>query len=121
MTVCPPKSAPRTGARWGAAASLAVLVATFVPTGLGCYVEEVPPPAYADGYEPQYYDGYVVYYDEGGRPFYYVNGAAVWVPSTSPFYAGYVNHWRLHGEGYRHWYVHHGYRYRGYRGSVHHR
>ena len=81
-----------------------------------CYVEPLPPPAYADGYQPQFYDGYVVYYDDVGRPFYHVDGVAVWVPATSPLYIGLVNHWRAYRPAYGRWYANHGYRYRDYHG-----
>jgi hypothetical protein len=103
--------------------ALAALMAGFVPLGSACYVEEdVPPPAYAEGYQPQFYDGYVVYYDDVGRPYYYNNGAVFWVPATSPLYIGYVNHWHAYGPAYRSWYGHYGYRYRGYRaGGRYHR
>jgi hypothetical protein len=83
----------------------------------GCYVEEGPPPAMAYGYAPQYYDGYVVYFDGAGRPFYHVGGAVVWVPATSPYYAGLVGHWRAYGPAYGRWFGHYGYRYRSYRGG----
>lgn len=96
--------------------SLGALIAGLAMIGgSGCYVEEAPPPAYADGYQPQYYDGYVVYYDGVGRPYYYANGAVVWVPPTSPFYLGLVNHWRYNRGAYYRWYGNRGYRYRGYR------
>jgi hypothetical protein len=95
---------------------LASVVAGLAAASSACYVEdEGPPPAYAEGYEPMYYDGYVVYYDDVGRPYYYVNGAVLWVPPTSPVYVGLVNHWHMYGPAYRHWYAYHGYRYRGYR------
>ena len=93
------------------AATLAVVAA-----GSACYVEEVPPPVYAYGYEPAYYDGYVVYYDDVGRPYYYADGAAVWIGPGVPEYPRLVAHWRAYGPAYHHWYVHDGYRYRGYRG-----
>lgn len=99
--------------------AFSALIAGLASVGTGCYVEEGPPPpepVYAEGYAPQYYDGYVVYYDDVGRPYYYVNGAVVWVAPTSPFYAGYVHHYRVYGPAYHHWYVNHGYRYRAYRG-----
>ena len=67
------------------------------------------------GYEPQYYDGYMVYYDDVGRPFYYANGVRVFVSTGSPYYAGYVAHWRAQRPAYTRWYAHQGYRYRGYR------
>ena len=93
---------------------LCTLMAALVPASTGCYVEAAPP-VYAEGYEPQYYDGHVVYYDGVGRPYYYAEGAVVWVAPSSPFYFGLVHHWRIHGPAYRHWYAHGGYRYRGYR------
>ncbi len=99
---------------------MAVLAATACSFGTGCYVEdESPPPAYVAEYEPMYYDGYVVYYDDVGRPYYYVDGAVVWVPPTSPLYIGLVHHWRVYGPAYHRWYAHYGYRYHGYRGSYH--
>jgi hypothetical protein len=81
----------------------------------GCVVEG-PPPAYAEGYEPVYYDGYVVYYDGYGRPYYYANGAVLWVPPTAAVYPGLVAHWHTYGPAYSRWYARGGYRYRGYRG-----
>ena len=108
------------GRRW-----LAIWLATLAGAGLsaallgaGCYAEPVgtiPPPEYAYGYAPTYYDGYVVNYDDAGRPFYYVNGAVVWVPATAPAYPGLVAHWRAHGPAYREWHAHVGPTYRGYR------
>ena len=95
---------------------LFVLLALLLPTGSGCYVEAVPGPAYAEGYQPMFYDGYLVYYDDVGRPFYYVNGSVAWVPPTSPFYVGLVEHWRVHGPAYGRWHARYGARYRGYRG-----
>jgi hypothetical protein len=94
--------------------ALAVLVAGCAAVSSGCYVED-PPPAYADGYQPQYYDGSVVYFDEVGRPYYYVNGAVFWVPPGSPYYGRLVGHWHVYGPAYHRWYGHYGYRYRGYR------
>ena len=97
------------------AIALALLTAASGSLATGCVVEdEAPPPAYVTGYEPMYYDGSVVYYDDVGRPYYYVNGAVVWVPPASPLYIGFVNHWRVYGPAYRRWYGHCGYRYRGY-------
>jgi hypothetical protein len=93
---------------------VAALFAGILPSNLGCYVE-TEPPVVAEGYTPQYYDGYVVYYDAGGRPFYYVNGGVMWVPPTSPYYVGLVNHWHAYGPAYGRWYGRYGGRYRGYR------
>jgi hypothetical protein len=96
--------------------ALASLMAVFVPLGTGCYAEVDTPPVYAEGgIEPEYYDGYVVYYDDIGRPYYYANGAVVWIPATSPYYGRYVAHWRAYGPRYRTWYANYGYRYRAYR------
>jgi hypothetical protein len=97
-------------------AAVAVLGGSIAITG--CYYEpaEGGPTVVADyGYEPMYYDGYLVYYDNVGRPFYWMNGVQVWVPPTSPYYAGYVTHWRTYGPAYRRWVAHYGTRYRTYR------
>ena len=86
----------------------------------GCYAEADaygPEPVVAAGYTPQYYEGAVVYYDDYGRPFYYNGGGQVWIPESSPYYAGYVNYYRSYGPAYRRWYSGYGYRYRGYRSS----
>jgi hypothetical protein len=82
----------------------------------GCYGEVQAEPVVAEGYEPQYYDGRVVYFD-AGRPYYYDNGAQIWVEPSSPYYAGYVNHWNTYGPAYNRWYAGYGYRYRTYRGG----
>lgn len=93
-----------------------MFVASSGALGAACYVEAVPPPpVYVDGYDPMFYDGYVVYYDHYGRPFYYANGAILWISPAVPEYPRYVAHWHAYGPAYRSWYVHHGYRYRGYR------
>ena len=98
--------------------ALSAVMVGLVPLGSACYVDEdLPPPEYAEGYQPQFYDGYVIYYDEVGRPYYHVNGAVVWVPQTSPLYFGYVNHWHTYGPAYRRWYGHYGYRYHTYHGG----
>jgi hypothetical protein len=94
---------------------VAALMAALGTGSVACEVEEEGPPAYG-GYSPEYYDGHVVYFDDGGRPFYYEGGGAVWIPASSPFYVRYVNHWHTYGPAYHGWYVHHGYRYRGYHG-----
>jgi hypothetical protein len=79
----------------------------------GCYVEPEGP-VVAEGYQPQMYNGYVVYYDGAGRPYYNYNGATMWIPESSPYYVGYVNHWRAYGPAYNRWYAGYGARYRGY-------
>jgi hypothetical protein len=82
-------------------ASLAALAAF----GTGCYAEvEAQPVAYGGYVPPESYDGYVVYYSDDGRPYYYVNGGVYWVPTTSPYYGYYANHWRTYGGYYRGWY-----------------
>jgi hypothetical protein len=88
-------------------------------TAPGCYAEVAGPDAVVVGnygYEPMYYNGYMVFYDGVGRPFHYVNGAAVWIAASSPYYAGYVAHWRAYGPAYARWYGASGHRYRTYRG-----
>jgi hypothetical protein len=101
------------GMKLGHLALLSFLALPLASTG--CYVE-ADTPTVAYGYEPQYYDGRMVYYDDYGHPFYYEGGAQVWVPTTSPYYWGYVNHWRAYGPAYRRWYGAYGYRYRGWTG-----
>lgn len=94
--------------------SLAIFLALSSVVGsAGCYVD-ADYPLEAEGWQPQYYDGYVVYYDDVGRPFYYVNGAAVWIPAASPLYARYYGYWRAHPHAYSHWSAHYGARYHGY-------
>ena len=94
---------------------LAALVACIGGATSACYVEAGTSPVYVDGYEPLYYNGYIVYYDDLGRPFYYVNGASVWIGPDYPGYGLYVHHWHVYGPAYRRWYTHYGYRYRTYR------
>ncbi|HEY1954993.1 MAG TPA: hypothetical protein VGH28_05260 [Polyangiaceae bacterium] len=93
---------------------MAVLAGAFGSTG--CYADAAygPEPVVAEGYTPQYYEGAVVYYDDYGRPFVYNNGVQIWIPESSPYYAGYVNYYRSYGPAYRRWYSGYGYRYRGY-------
>ena len=92
------------------------LLASASPLSSGCIVEDVPPPAYVDSYQPAFYHGYVVYYDGGGRPFYYQNGVVIWVSPSVPEYAALIAHWRVYGPAYPRWYATHGYRYHGVRG-----
>lgn len=93
---------------------LAALVAGVAPLGSACYVD-TPGVGVEFGYEPVYYDGAVVYYDDGGRPYYYLNGAVVFIPPTSARYGYYVDHYRRYGTAYRRWNVNRGARYRTYR------
>ena len=93
---------------------LVALVAGAAPLASACYVEADEPGVYA-GYEPVYYDGALVYYDDVGRPYYYANGATVYITPGMPRYDFYVDHYRRYGTGYRRWYTNRGYRYRTYR------
>jgi hypothetical protein len=68
-----------------------------------------------EGYRPLRYDGYVVYYADDGRPYYYVGGAAYWVPRTYARYHVLTRHYVVHRHVYARWYVRHGVRYRTYR------
>src|ERR1041385_7112880 len=91
------------GGVWSAILPVALAASLSFAAGCYAYAEPagtIPPPEYAYGYSPVYYDGYVVNYDDAGRPFYYVNGAVVWVPPTAPAYPGLVAHWRAHGPAY---------------------
>jgi hypothetical protein len=97
------------------------MLASASAMGTACYADDLPPPAYAEGYQPTYYDGYMVYYDEGGRPFYYRDGAVAWINPGVPEYAGLVSHWRLYGAAYGRWYSRYGYRYHGWRGGFYRR
>lgn len=94
-----------------AAAALALVALSAMTSA--CLVGSVPPPSYADGYEPVYYDGNLVYYDDAGRPFYYDGGGVVWVRPSAPAYPTLMAHWRSRPSAYRAWYAHQGYRYRG--------
>ncbi len=58
-----------------------------------------------------------MYYDGYGRPYYYANGAQIWISPGSPYYATYYDHWRAYGPAYNRWYAGDGYRYRNYRGT----
>ncbi len=96
---------------------LAVAVLAGSLSIAGCYVETVGPEGVVTGnygYDPIYYNGYMVYYD-GGRPFYYLNGAVVWISPTDPYYHSYITHWRTYGAYYGRWNGAYGARYRGYR------
>src|SRR5580692_1410629 len=98
------------------AAAPAPAPAPAAPVSVAEPVASVAPaePVAAYGYQPQYYDGAVVYYDAGGRPYYYSNGGAFYVPVQSPYYAGYLNHWRTYGGAYHRWYAGYGRRYFGW-------
>jgi hypothetical protein len=79
----------------------------------GCILAP-PPPIDIDGYEPAYYDGYLVYYDDDGLPYYYDGASVVYVPRTYVHYGVLLHHHRVHAAAYRRWYVHGGYRSKGY-------
>ncbi len=82
----------------------------------GCTVGVSAEPTLATSYyRPLYYQGYPVYYTVTGVPYYYVNGAMVYIPRTYVGYGRYYNHWRVHRVHYRRWYRARGYRYRRYR------
>ncbi len=113
-------------------AALVALVAVCASCSTGCYADagaepagayDAPPqdePVAAYGYQQQYYNGYIVYYDDWGRPYTYSDGVASWVPVASPYYAGYVSHWRTYGHAYRRWYSRYGVHYRHYRARFRH-
>jgi hypothetical protein len=100
------------GAILAALSAAAVLGGCFPPPGV---TVRASAPAVAYGYTPQYYDGYVVYYDNYGQPFYYMNGAPVYIPSSHPQYGVYVSHYHSYGPAYNQWYASHGAHYRAYR------
>ncbi len=93
---------------------LVVIALASTPAIAGCYVEPEYP-VEAEGWQPQYYDGYMVYYDGGGRPFYYLNGAAVWIPESSPYYARYYGYYHANPYAYNRWHARYGATYRSYR------
>lgn len=88
------------------------VAAAFAPLATGCVV--TPAPVTVDGYEPVYYEGYPVYYDDGGIPYYYDGGTVVYVPRTYVHYGVLLHHHQAHATAYRRWYVHGGYRSKGY-------
>lgn len=94
---------------------VAIALAT-TPCLAGCYADAAYP-VEAEGWQPQYYDGYMVYYDQGGQPFYYVNGAAVWIPQSSPYYAQFNGYWRANPYAYSRWHARYGASYHSYRVS----
>ena len=77
--------------------------------------EPAEPTLHTSYYRPLYYQGYPVYYSAAGLPYYYVNGATVYIPRTYVGYNRYYNHWRVHRVHYRRWYRSRGYRYRRHR------
>lgn len=100
--------------RWWAIAGFSVCL---LGVGTSCVAETglITAPAFEYGYAPIYYDGYIVYFDTAGRPYYYVNGAVVWIPPTVRIYPALVRHWRAHRPAYGQWYRHRGHEYRSYR------
>lgn len=84
----------------------------------GCVVgvsEPAEPVMHTSYYRPMYYQGYPVYYSTAGLPYYYVNGATMYIPRTYVGYGRYYNHWRINRIHYRRWYRARGHRYRRYR------
>jgi hypothetical protein len=100
-----------------------MLVMLMLVGGMGavsgsCFVgvsEPAEPVMHTSYYRPLYYQGYPVYYSTVGLPYYYVNGAMVYIPRTYVGYGRYYNHWRVNRIHYRRWYRARGYRYRRYR------
>jgi hypothetical protein len=68
-------------------------------------VYQQPAPVATTTYTPQYYNGSVVYFDASGFPFYYLNGAATYVPSSCECYTGLVSYYRTYQVGYQQWYA----------------
>ncbi|MFO0755866.1 MAG: hypothetical protein U0359_05215 [Byssovorax sp.] len=87
--------------------------AAVTPLVSGCIVD-VPPPVEAEGYAPVYYEGNLVYYDDDGLPYYYDGMTVVYVPRTYVHYGVLIHHHQVHAASYRRWYVHGGYRSKGY-------
>ncbi|MFH2008456.1 MAG: hypothetical protein ABI333_17855 [bacterium] len=93
------------------------LVSAVGAVSAGCYVavdDPATPAVHTNYYQPQYYNGYVVYYTDAGLPYYYYNGAVIYVPRTYAGYNGYYSHWYSNRVHYRRWYNHRGHRYRRY-------
>ena len=108
-------------------AVIGIAMAAVMTFGLAsCVVSAEPAPvaassSTADEYSPLYHDGYVVYFSNAGLPYYYLNGAMVWIPSTHPFYGRYVGYYGRHRHHYWRWNRTHGRRYRTYRRRTVHR
>jgi hypothetical protein len=101
-----------------AVARLVVLGAGSAASVISCHPGPSGVVAYSDSsgtYDPRFYDGYVVYFDGAGRPYYYAEGAVVWIPQTSQFYRSLTDDWARHRVPYEHWYMAVGYRYRNVR------
>lgn len=84
----------------------------------GCFVgvsEPAEPTLHTSYYRPMYYMGRPVYYSATGLPYYYVNGATVYIPRTYVGYNRYYSHWRVNRVHYSRWYRARGHRYRRYR------
>ncbi len=76
---------------------------------------QAEPVMHTSYYRPLYYQGYPVYYSAAGLPYYYVNGASVYIPRSYGGYGRYYNHWRVNRIHYRRWYRARGHRYRRHR------
>ena len=93
------------------------LVGAVGVVSAGCFVPAdgySGPMVRTNYYQPMYYNGYLVYYSDAGVPYYYYNGAVVYVPRTYVGYNRYYSHWRGNRVHYRRWYRHRGHRYRRY-------
>lgn len=84
----------------------AFLAAAAIALGAtGCVMEPGTYVVEDDDYPTARYYDYVVYYTDVGRPYYYLDGAMVFVPETYPGYQGLVVNYRRH----RTYYQQHGY------------
>ena len=96
---------------------LGVLILASAALYAGCVVVPHRPfrvmvhgPPIEYGYQPLLYNGHVVFYSDVGVPFYWYNGARVWIPVT--YRQRYVTHWHQHKNTYRVWHKHRGHHYR---------
>jgi len=95
-----------------------ILVGGLSTVSTGCVVgvsEPAEPTVNTSYYTPMYYNGAVVYYSAAGLPYYYLNGAAVYIPRTYYGYNRYYSHWSANRVYYSRWYRARGHRYRSYR------
>ena len=58
----------------------------------------------AAGYPPVYYIDHLIFFDAYGRPYYYDNDQAYYVPETYAEYPGLANHYRMYQAQYLAWY-----------------
>ncbi len=88
-------------------AKSAVLAAAVALSGCWADVGPAGVGVRAESYSPLYYEGNAIYYDDVGEPYYIVEGAPYYVPQSHPYYRTYTNHYRVHRDGYGHWYGRH--------------